>query len=795
MPFTYSRGTNKFDNSPAQMSVNDFNEFADAVANDRSASKGLTYICAPLSEGVHYERPNDNPGIKHWRLKNYGLARQYLAFDFDGFESPNVFKEMSEYFSTFNCLIYTTSSHTEDAPRARALVELRREITTAEGEKLGQSAQKDIESIIGIGKIKFDDSVYRATQPIYTPVTTSQIIRHFGIPFDVDEILKKYAPTQKIKPPADFPPVTQLLGALGYEKNVELERMVSALSAIPAKIERAIWCDILYSVKAHGFDSSEHSAREWSKTAGEYDPANNPRGYDENAFDDVWKYPVQSIGPATLYHYAKQYGWLGQQVELFPHTDIGADIEIYGDVFNGKFFRKTFKGRMIYCYPRSKWLKFNTMYWQWCESGEELQAAKEVALQIAKYAGEIFSSDPTNPNSKKLIQHAQNSQNINRLQAMLQTAAAEPDMGIGSMNELDSNAMLLGCTNGVVCLNTGTLLTPDPKMLITRQVSTQYDSDAPCPTWLQFLDQCFLSDEETIDYIQKALGYSLTGMVNEEVLHFCFGMGRNGKSVLANVMTKLMGDYAITAPAEMLMRRDRNGATNDIARLCGSRLVLANETRSDQRFDDLTIKTLVSTERISARFLHNEYFDFWPTFKIWIRGNHKPVITDDSNGAWRRIRLVPFENNLSEEKADSELENKLLAEKDGILAWMVEGALKWKKEGLISSPRIKSASNQYRSDCDVIGDFMDENCALGVGLRVTQLGLWTLWQEWSKANGYFCGSKKTFTRRLKDRGINADGYHNGVRAYCGVGLLKTSLATTPSQDVGVIPDSSCKQLL
>jgi putative DNA primase/helicase len=270
-------------------------------------------------------------------------------------------------------------------------------------------------------------------------------------------------------------------------------------------------------------------------------------------------------------------------------------------------------------------------------------------------------------------------------------------------------------------------------------------------------------------------------MVSEEVLHFCFGMGRNGKSVFANVMTRLMGDYAITAPAEMLMRRDRNGATNDIARLCGSRLVLANETRSDQRFDDLTIKTLVSTERISARFLHNEFFDFWPTFKIWIRGNHKPVITDESNGAWRRIRLVPFENNIPEEFADPTLEEKLLAEKEGILAWMVQGALKWNKEGLVTSPRIRAASNQYRTDCDVIGDFIDENCTLGPGLKVTQAGLWNLWQEWSKENGYFCGSKKTFTRRLKDRGISADGYHNGVRAYVEIGLVKPK-TTTPSQD-------------
>jgi putative DNA primase/helicase len=239
-------------------------------------------------------------------------------------------------------------------------------------------------------------------------------------------------------------------------------------------------------------------------------------------------------------------------------------------------------------------------------------------------------------------------------------------------------------------------------------------------------------------------------------------------------MTKLMGDYAITAPAEMLMRRERNGATNDIARLCGSRLVLANETRSDQRFDDLTIKTLVSTERISARFLHNEFFDFWPTFKIWIRGNHKPAITDDSNGAWRRIRLVPFENSVPEEEVDSELEEKLMAEKEGILAWMIEGVIKWKAEGLAPSSRIKAASNQYRNDCDILGEFIEDTCTIDPNAKISQSILWGQWQFWASQNGYRHGSKKTFTRRLKDRGIADDAYQNSARAYAGIGLGKTA---------------------
>ena len=197
MPFLYSRGTDTFDNAPAQMAAHSFSDFAEAVANDTSPRKGLTYICSGLSEGAHYEKPTEHLGIAHWRLKSYGLSRRFLAFDFDWFESPEVFHQVCELLRMYNCLIYTTASHTPEAPRARALIELNREISPEEGEQLGQAAQIQIESIIGIGKIKFDSSVYRATQPIYTPVTTSTIIHHHGASLDVDNTLATYSYIQK----------------------------------------------------------------------------------------------------------------------------------------------------------------------------------------------------------------------------------------------------------------------------------------------------------------------------------------------------------------------------------------------------------------------------------------------------------------------------------------------------------------------------------------------------------------------------------------------------------------------
>jgi len=738
LKINYSRGSDKYDNCPIQKTEDSFDSFQEAILSDRSKEKGKAYFCSPFKIDSHASKPEKYFGEKTWRQSCSTLPRAFLSFDFDGFDSPVTFENVMDYFNSYKGFGYTTASHTTESPRARVVLALQREVTRDEGVKLGEQMQLELLQRFGLDSIIFDPSVYRGEQPTYTPVMGAIEFRFHGDLVNPDEILMGLKPMLD-----DLPTVKTFTRPELINDGEGRESMLLSYAG---------------NLRSKGLEQDQIEL-----LLLDYNKENiNPPLDDAIVLDRARRYekPNQDKNLNTL-------------AELSSDNDLIPDIDICGDVFNGKFFQKMFKGKMIYCYPRSKWLFFKDGYWQWCEKGDELQAAKQVALQIAQYAGARFSSDPNNPKIKKLLSHAQITQNINRLQAMLQTAAAEKNMGIGSMNELDSNPMFLGCKNGVICLKTSKLLEPHPDMLITRQVHAKYDSEASCPIWLNFLNETFLGDQQTIDYLQKALGYSLTGLVSEEVLHFCFGSGRNGKSVLANIVTKLMGDYVITAPAEMLMRRDRSGANNDIARLVGTRLVLANETRSDQRFDDLTIKTLVSTERIAARFLHNEYFEFFPTFKLWIRGNHKPVISDESNGAWRRIRLIPFENEIPEGVGDIHLESKLLAESEGILAWMVQGALKWQNEGLTPSARIKSASNQYRNDCDMIGEFFTDQCSIGNELKVSQSHLWGIWKTWSQENGIFSGSKKLFTRRLRDRGITSDGYIGGNRAYVGIELLKT----------------------
>ena len=538
------------------------------------------------------------------------------------------------------------------------------------------------------------------------------------------------------------------------ENPESIAAMEQALGCIPATVDRDTWVKVLLASKAHGFNCGETICRAWSATAGPYDANTNPCGYDERDFDDVWRYSPHSISHRTLYHLAKQYG-------------AGTTAPVYGDTLNGRCFAKLNRGRLLFVYPRGKWLQWIGTRWTWCDESVALQAAKDAAQILLSEATRQLQLQPQSVEAKSAFTHAKSTFNLNRLQSMLTCAASEPGMHVGEISALDANPMLLGCKNGVVDLVSGELLDPKPEQLITKNAPFNFGDDEKCLHWEMFLVQITLDDQDTIQYLQKMAGYFLTGKVDEELLHFFFGFGRNGKSVFANVITRIMGDYVLSAPAEMLMRKDRGSSTNDIARLVGVRLLMANETRNGQAFDDLLLKTLVSTDRMSARYLYQEFFDFWPTHKILIRGNHKPLIADETEGAWRRVRLIPFDLKLDEQQADHGLEERLMQEAEGILAWAVRGCLMWQQEGLSASPRISRASACYRQECDLLGEFL-ETYMLDPQGQIAQSRLWEEWRKWSEENGVSAGSKKSFTRRLEGRGISSHGWRGAVRQYTGI---------------------------
>jgi len=511
------------------------------------------------------------------------------------------------------------------------------------------------------------------------------------------------------------------------------------LPRLPDFHDRTNWRDVLFALhhQTRGSQEGLELCHEYSQRV--------PEMYSATEVDTLWN----SIKLNPKKH-NKTFRWLLALVR--KEITQGKKMAL-GDIDNAKEFSATFQGELLFCHSNKKWLRFDGSRWIWCDKGEEYDAGKLIAESILEQALDLTRLDPNSVESKNWLSHAKQVRNINRIKAMLELATSEPGMSIGSINQLDSNPMMLGVRNGVLDLHKASLIQPNPSILISRQTNVSYNSDAKCPTWINFLNETFLNDQETIDYIQKALGYSLTGDVSEELLHFCYGQGKNGKSVMANVIVKIMGSYVQTANFDLLASRYMNGATNDIARLAGARLVMANETKDNQRMDDQKLKALVSTEKITARYLYSEYFEFYPTFKFWLRGNFKPIITDCSHGAWRRLRLIPFENNVPDEKTDPELEDKLMKEQEGIFAWMVEGCLRWQKERLTPSAKIQAASRIYQDESDILGEFLEDYCEVGHGLMETQSNLYDAYKSYCTESGGSYPHQKTFTRQLGAKGV------------------------------------------
>jgi putative DNA primase/helicase len=383
-------------------------------------------------------------------------------------------------------------------------------------------------------------------------------------------------------------------------------------------------------------------------------------------------------------------------------------------------------------------------------------------------AAQVFSKDQER--GKRLLQEAVTAHNLPKIMAMLKLAISEPGMATTD-RELDVDPHLLGVSNGVVDLLTGRLLRNEPSLKVTRYCGASHVEDWTCPRWLRFLDQVFMSDADTIATVQVLLGYTLVGTSTEEKLIICYGHGSNGKSVFSNVVQKIIGGYAVTAPPSLLTAR-KSGDTsprNDLAALAGARLVSINEMQAGDRLDEQIVKMLAGREPISARFLHQEFFEYTPAFTPWLRTNHKPIVTGSDDGIWRRLVLVPFCRKFSDEEKDPGLEEKLLQERDGILGWMIEGAIRYLKDGLILSPRIKAEINTYRKDSDILGEFLDENTVTDPAEKVDQVTLYQRFRFWCADSGLHITAKKTFTQRLAERGY-AEAKSGARRWYLGLRL-------------------------
>ncbi len=335
--------------------------------------------------------------------------------------------------------------------------------------------------------------------------------------------------------------------------------------------------------------------------------------------------------------------------------------------------------------------------------------------------------------------------------------------------EWDADPWLLNTPGGVVDLKTGRQRAHDRADRMTKITTATPGGD--CPIWRQFLDEVTGGDLALQAYLQRMTGYALTGSTQEHALFFLYGTGANGKSVFVNTLATILGDYATNAPMDTFMETRTDRHPTDMAGLRGARFVAAIETEQGRRWAESKVKSLTGGDKISARFMRQDFFEFFPQFKLFVAGNHKPAIRNIDEAMKRRLHLIPFTITVPPERRDKHLQQKLLAERDGILAWAVQGCLEWQRVGRLDPPqRVVEATEEYFEAEDALGRWLEERCVRAPNAKSLTAELFNDWKQWAEAAGEFIGAQRRFSDLLITRGLEKWRNGMGVRGFQGIGL-------------------------
>ncbi|MEV0963622.1 phage/plasmid primase, P4 family [Streptomyces sp. NPDC049910] len=468
--------------------------------------------------------------------------------------------------------------------------------------------------------------------------------------------------------------------------------------------------------------------------------------------------PAQGGEPPMAAGGATQYGLLPDTL-----TDRG----------NAKLFVKLYANDYRHV-PGIGWYRWDTTRWQIDEDDTVVWAAGDLAENIA-------SSDPRGLfTAQALHQHRRRALSTSGVNAMLTQAKAAPGMVLNAAL-LDADPYALCTPEGIVDLRTGLVKTPDPNKDFHSRSTTVGPQQGPTPRWDRFLTDTFGGDtegREMIGFLQLLLGYSVTGDVGGQVLPFLFGAGKNGKSVLLDVLMKLLGDYADAAPPGFLMARPYEGHPTDLAELHGRRVIVCSEVKHGDKFDEARVKLLTGGDRIKARRMRQDFFSFQPTHKLWLLGNHRPEVGTGGFAFWRRMRLIPFERVVSDDRKIDNLADILVTEEGpGILGWLIDGARRYVggEKDLTGPERVRIATTAYAETEDHTGRFFEECCVIGGELRAEQTGLYAAYRAWCQNEGAPIMSSRAFAARARELvGLASPKemiLSNQRKYYPGIGVL------------------------
>ncbi len=433
------------------------------------------------------------------------------------------------------------------------------------------------------------------------------------------------------------------------------------------------------------------------------------------------------------------------------NVEFQPDPKLYtlDDTGNAYRFRDAYYQDIKYDHINQIWMIWTGQRWCEDQTGEIKRKADDLLERLWKEAGPGEDKD----GNEVLMKHIRRTRSSKAKKAMIEETQHLPGIPI-LPNELDRYKDALNVRNGVVDLRTGQLRPHDRRLKMSLLADVKYTEGAQCPNWIKFLDEITLWDKDLQLYIQRMIGYFLTGSTAEQCLFFLYGTGSNGKSTFVNVVSSLFGDYTKNAQSETIMRVDRgnsSSARSDIARLKSVRLVTTSEPSGGCVLDEAMVKTMTGEDVITARRLYREEFQFRPEFKIMMATNVKPIIKHSDHGIWRRIRLLPFEAQIPDNQKDVHLIDKLLAEKEGVFQWALQGAMDWYQHGMPGCKKIDDADKEYRIEMDRMKQFVEDCIVSAAGCTIPSGKLYAVYRAWCSERGErYPMSQSKFSVELQD---------------------------------------------
>lgn len=441
------------------------------------------------------------------------------------------------------------------------------------------------------------------------------------------------------------------------------------------------------------------------------------------------------------------------------------EIRAFTDTGNAERLVDQYGQDIRFCHPWGAWLHWDGQRWKRDQTGSVRHLAKLVVRSIY----EEIAVARTKEQRTAVWKHANRSESAAARASMLKLAESERGIPI-EPEEMDSDPFLLNVLNGTLDLRTGQLRPHDQTDNITKLAPVVFDADAECPTFLAFLGRV-LPDLEVRRFLRYMAGYAMTGVTVEQCLAFLYGSGANGKSTFLDVMEDLLGDYAQTAAPDLLTSRGGDRHPTELADLFGARWVSSIEVDEGKRLAETLVKQMTGGDKMKARFMRTDFFQWTPTHKLFLAANHKPEIVGTDYAIWRRIRLIPFDVTIPESERDGHLYEKLHTELSGILNWAISGCLDWQRYGLGVPQVIREATEEYRQEQDVLARFIEDKCVTDPQAWVLSSTLYAVYLAWCKSSGEEPISNLAFGKRLNEKGFSMSRRSNGDRTRVGIRLI------------------------